>query len=58
MPDKEKQERRAAAAIRPPKTADHDADWHGRIERARRARDEGRKARAGKPAVFSIQQAL
>lgn len=32
----------------------YDPDWQERIERARNAREEGRKARQGKPIVFSI----
>ena len=32
----------------------YDPDWQERIERARNAREEGRKARQGKPIVFSV----
>lgn len=32
----------------------YDPDWQERIERARSAREDGRKARQGKPIVFSI----
>ena len=35
---------------RPP----YDPDWLERIELAKRAREDGRKAREGKPIVFSI----
>ena len=30
-----------------------DADWRERIERAKRAREEGKKARADKPSAFT-----
>ena len=42
----------AAPAVGHPKW--YDPDWQERIERARNAREEGRKARQGKPIVFSI----
>ena len=31
----------------------YDADWQERIERAKRAREEGKKARANKPSAFT-----
>lgn len=44
--------------LRPPKPPAYDLDWSERIQRAKRAREEGRKAREGKPATFSYQQSL
>ena len=35
-----------------------DPDWKKRIERAKWAREEGRKAREGKPMVFSSSRTL
>ncbi len=37
-------------AVRPPAGYDH--DWRERIETARRARDQARKARGDRPVVF------
>ena len=34
----------------------HDPDWRERIERARNAREEGRRAREGMPIVFPIDR--
>ena len=38
-------------ALSPP--PGYDEDWHEKVERAKRAREEGRKAREGKPVVFT-----
>ena len=49
----------ASPPIAPPSPpAKYDSDWHERIERAKRAYEEGRKVRQGKPATFSVQQSL
>lgn len=46
-------------AIRPPASLTRfDADWNARIERAKRAHEEGRKAREGKSPTLSIRQSL
>ena len=37
---------------RVPSPPSYDPDWRRRVERARIAREEGRKAREGKPIVF------
>ena len=37
----------------PPRLTVYDPDWHEKIETARRAHDDARKAREGKPATFS-----
>ena len=39
-------------AVAPPRA--YDPDWRERIERAKSAREDGRKAREGKPVVFPI----
>ena len=39
-------------AARPPLPPSHDPDWRERIEQARSAREDGRKAREGKQIVF------
>ena len=39
--------------LSPPHLTAHDPDWHEKIETARRAHDDARKAREGKPATFS-----
>ena len=41
-----------------PKSMEYDPDWHERIEIAKRAHEEGRKARAGKPATFTTELAV
>ena len=33
-----------------------DADWHERIERAKRAREQGKKARENKPPSFILNR--
>lgn len=35
---------------------DYDLDWHERIERAKRAREEGKKVRANKPSAFTTSR--
>ena len=52
-PDFDTRNEGAAPAAGRPKSW-YDPDWQERIERARNAREEGRKARQGKPIVFSI----
>ena len=50
-----------AAVSKPDSVPDllaYDADWHERIERAKRAREEGKKARQGKPATFQTHRTL
>lgn len=49
-PDLDTQTEGAVPAAGRPKW--YDPDWQERIERARNAREEGRKARQGKPIVF------
>ena len=44
--------------VTPPNATEYDSDWHERIEIAKRAHEEGRKAREGKPATFSSQLAV
>ena len=51
-PDLDTQTEGTAPAAGRPKW--YDPDWQERIERARSAREDGRKARQGKPIVFSI----
>ena len=41
----------SGSALEPPGVCD--SDWQTRVKRAREAREEGRKTREGKPAVFS-----
>lgn len=36
----------------------HERDWRERIARARKAREEGKKAREGKPATFRMFRTL
>lgn len=40
------------SAVRPPAPAEYDLDWRVRIETARQARDQARKARGDGPLVF------
>lgn len=48
-----------APAIRPPASLTrYDADWSARIERAKQAHEEGRKAREGKAPTLSVRQSL
>ena len=52
LPDSERPNNDAVPAVKPPPT--YDPDWRERIARAKREWEEGRKAREGKPIVFSI----
>ena len=36
---------------------DHDEDWRERIEKAKSAREDGKRAREGKPATFPMRRA-
>ena len=59
IPERKDATRSASPPIAPPSPpAKYDSDWHERIERAKSAHEEGRKARQGKPATFSVQQGL
>ena len=46
------------AIRRPASLARYDADWSTRIERAKQAHEESRKAREGKAPTLSIRQSL
>lgn len=39
---------------REPSPPSYDSDWLRRVERAKSAREDGRKAREGKPIVFPV----
>lgn len=52
-PDAEPPTADAAPAVQPPRT--YDPDWREKIARAKREREEARKARQGKPIVFSTE---
>ena len=52
LPDSEPPTKDAVPAVELPHP--YDPDWQERVERARRAREDGRKAREGKPIVFSF----
>lgn len=41
--------------LSPPSPTAYDTDWREKIETARRAHSDARKAREGKPATFSTQ---
>ena len=47
--------RRRDSPVTPPRPTEYDSDWHERIEIAKRAHEEARKAREGKPVTFSSQ---
>ena len=52
LPDAETPTKDAAPAVEPPQP--YDPHWRERIAHARSAWEDGRKARRGKPIVFSI----
>ena len=51
LPDSETRDKDAVPAVNPPPT--YDPNWREHIARAKREREESRKAREGKPIVFS-----
>ena len=53
LPDSETPTKDTVPAVEPPQP--YDPHWRERIERARSAWEDGRKARQGKPIVFSIE---
>ena len=65
MPGSESKDVRRQSAIegvapirRPSSSVHYHVDWYERIEKAKRALEQGRKARKGKPATFSARQGL